>query len=354
MRRAPFSTVRRWAAGALFLIPLICTVFVERAHAEGRVFVDSVGRSVTVPATIERVFAAGPPASVLIYVLAPDKLVGWPGSFLSDRARGVLPSRYANLPGVGSLGGRGATASGESIALLHPDLILDAGNIGKSYISMADRIQTQTNISYVLIDGRIADTPAMLRQAGDLLGVPERAAILASYAETALRETKARIDSQPDSRRPTVYYARSANGLEAGLKGSISAELIDYLGAVNVAENADNGGIGQVSMEQILGWDPDVIVTGSPAFFAEMKQQPLWQSLRAVRENRVYLTPSLPFGWIDGPPGVNRLIGVRWLAARLYPSLFPADLRDAAREFYSLFYGAQLGDDTLAQLLGPS
>lgn len=354
MRSGWFSMARRWDAVAFFLLCLIFVGSPDSVRAEDRVVVDSVGRTVTVPATVERVFAAGPPASVLIYMLAPQKLLGWPGFLMSEKARDVLPPRYANLPGVGSLGGRGATASGESIAALHPDLILDAGSIGQSYISMADRIQAQTHIPYVLIDGRIADTPAMLRRAGDLLGVPERAELLAGYAEKVLGETKGRIDSQTGVHRPTVYYARSANGLEAGLKGSISAELIDYLGAVNVVENGEKGGVGQVSMEQVMGWDPDVIIAGSAAFFDEIHHQPLWQSLRAVREHRVYLAPSLPFGWIDGPPGANRLIGVRWLAARLYPTLFPEDLRNATREFYGLFYDVHLSDEELDHLLGPS
>lgn len=340
---------------AALLALLFCwTMSLAPVSAQERSVTDSVGRTVVLPDRIERVFAAGPPSSVLIYVLAPDKLLGWPGFMMSEKSRGLLPARYANLPGVGSLGGRGATASGETIALLHPDLILDAGSIEKSYVSMADRIQAQTGIPYVLIDGRIADTPRMLRRAGDILGVPERAEILAAYAEKALSETRSRIDGAAGIKRPTVYYARSANGLEAGLKGSISAELIDFLGAENVAGKEEKGGIGQVSMEQILAWDPDVVVAGSPAFLAEIQNQPMWRNLRAVRDGRVFLAPALPFGWIDGPPGVNRLIGVRWLAAKLYPSLFPQDLEPATREFYSLFYGATLSDEALGQILGPS
>jgi iron complex transport system substrate-binding protein len=65
----------------------------------------------------------------------------------------------------------------------------------------------------------------------------------------------------------------------------------------------------------------------------------------------VYLAPLWPFGWIDGPPSVNRLIGVRWLAARLYPSLFPEDLRPVAKEFYRLFYGVDLSDAAFDDLL---
>jgi iron complex transport system substrate-binding protein len=81
---------------------------------------------------------------------------------------------------------------------------------------------------------------------------------------------------------------------------------------------------------------------------------PRWQGLRAVREGRVYLAPGLPFGWFDAPPGVNRLIGVRWLTSVLYPDKFPEDLRSITRDFYSRFYHVDLSDPQLDNLLQPA
>jgi iron complex transport system substrate-binding protein len=57
-----------------------------------------------------------------------------------------------------------------------------------------------------------------------------------------------------------------------------------------------------------------------------------------VRDGRVHLSPKLPFGWVDFPPCVNRLIGLTWLAKLLYPTLFPEDLRALTRDFYARFY----------------
>ncbi|PKU25596.1 iron ABC transporter substrate-binding protein [Telmatospirillum siberiense] len=333
------------------LIGLLVLVSPMGGWAAGRTVVDDAGRKVEIPAVVDHVFAAGPPAGVLVYVVAPEKLMGWP-YLRSEEARAYLAPRYADLPVIGRLAGRGSTASSEMVARLHPDMILDAGSIDPTYVSLAERVQTQTGIPYLLIDGRIADTPAMLRKAGDLLGVPERGNTLAGYAEGVLAEVTGRIASHAGEKRPSVYYARSADGLETGTKGSSNAELIDYLGAVNVAIEGDKGGMGRVSMEQVLRWDPDMIIVDSPVFFAEIAKLPLWRDLRAVREHRVYQAPPFPFGWIDAPPGVNRLIGVRWLAARFYPSLFPEDLSGIVREFYQLFYGVGLSDKALDGLLG--
>lgn len=313
---------------------------------------DGVGRKVDVPAVINRVFAAGPPSGVLLCVLAPEKLVGFPMP-LSDAAKTYLPPVVAAMPVVGNLGGRGSTASEERVAALHPDVILDSGTVNASYVSQADRVQSQTGIAYLLIDGRLADSPALLRKAAVLLGVRERGEALASYAEKTLAEVLGPVRTFGGI-RPKVYYARSADGLETGMAGSISAELIDLLGAVNVAGQGTAGGIGRVSMEQILSWDPDVILAGSPMFLQAVASDPNWQSLRAVREGHVYAPPpSLPFGWIDGPPSVNRLIGLRWLAGRLYPDLIAQDLDAETRAFYHLFYGVDLNDGQLAALLRP-
>jgi iron complex transport system substrate-binding protein len=80
----------------------------------------------------------------------------------------------------------------------------------------------------------------------------------------------------------------------------------------------------------------------------------VWESVAAVLEKRVYLAPSLPFGWFDLPASVNRLIGEHWLAAVMHPESDAArTLRDRTREFYQDFYHVNLGDAQLDELLQP-
>ena len=86
-------------------------------------------------------------------------------------------------------------------------------------------------------------------------------------------------------------------------------------------------------------WAPDAIVSQYPEFVALARRDSLWQSLAAVREGRLFLAPERPFGWLDGPPSVNRLIGVRWLR-RILGGASPAqDWIEEAEEFHRLFYG---------------
>jgi iron complex transport system substrate-binding protein len=131
-------------------------------------------------------------------------------------------------------------------------------------------------------------------------------------------------------------------------------EVLEHVGAINVAAAAGKGGLTKVSVEQVLAWNPDVILTLDPGFFRSVATDPLWSSVKAVRDKRIYLAPGLPFGWFDAPPGVNRLIGVRSLMATLYPRQFPESVRDTTRDFYKLFYHVDLSDAQLDSLLTPA
>ena len=314
------------------------------AHA-AREFTDDAGRKVALPDRVTRVYAAGPPASVLVFALAPDTLIGWTRGFKEDEAKWIAP-KYARLAELGRLTGRGNTANVEVVLKARPDLIVDMGSTSPTFASLADRVQSQTGIPYVLLDGRLDATAQQIEKLANALGVPETGRELSAYARSVIDPILAKIAAVPKDKRPTVYYARGPQGLTTGLAGSINAEMVEFLGATNVA-GQDRGGLANVGLEQVVLWDPEVIVTNDPNFYREVWTLPVWSSIAAVRKKRVYLSPHLPFGWFDYPPGANRLIGLEWLAQILYPRLFGFDLRRDTAEFYRRFYHQE---PTAAQL----
>jgi len=296
---------------------------------------DAAGRNVPVPAKVTRVFPAGPPAAILLYTLAPELLIGWPRANRAEECVYMLPE-ICTRPEVGRITGRGNTANLETVLALKPDLILDVGSTSATFVSLADRVQEQTNIPYALLDGRFASIAKAYRSLGALIGRTEDAEKLARYAEDTLKTILGRIESIPASERPQVYYARAPRGLATGLGGSINVETIEMI-ARNVAGETQ-GGLANVSIEQVLVWNPDVIVTIDQEFAGSVRNDPSWASVKAVRDNRIHLSPKMPFGWVDFPPSVNRLIGLWWLAKILYPERFPEDLRALTADFYSRFY----------------
>jgi iron complex transport system substrate-binding protein len=298
------------------------------------------------------VFVAGPPAAITLYMLAPDKLLGWT-SVMRPLEKPFLPQRYADLPELGRLTGRGNTVNLEGVVALKPDMILDLGSTSATYVSLAERVQEQTRVPTVLLGGRLADTAQTFRQLGAIVGAD--AEKLARYADETLALARQRMAQVPTDKRPKVYFARGPNGLQTGIQGSINVEALDFVPVTNVAaDSLGAGGLVSVSLEQILAWQPDAIVTTSEQFFAAVPGDPLWQSVKAVRDKRVYLSPGLPFGWIDSPPAPNRLIGIRWLGKVLFPALWPEDLRAEARAFYTLFYHQAPTDAQVDALLAGS
>lgn len=327
------------SGGAAVLLPRV---------ARAATVADATGRELPIPAKVARVFPAGPPAAILLYTLAPDLLLGWPRANRPEECAYMLPDVCAR-PEVGRITGRGNTANLESVIALKPDLILDVGSTSATFVSLAERVQQQTAIPYALLDGRFDAIAATYRKLGELTGRQNDSEKLARYADDTIKATTGRIAAIEASARPRVYYARGPRGLVTGLGGSINVETIEML-ARNVA-GGNQGGLANVSIEQVLLWNPDVIVTIDQEFAASVRGDPAWSAVKAVRDGRVHLSPKMPFGWVDFPPSVNRLIGLWWLAKILYPDKFPEDIRVLTRDFYTMFYHRTPSDAQIDQVL---
>src|SRR6056297_405601 len=330
---------------------ILCIFMMITGPVAAREVTDSAGRVVELPDRVVRVFAAGPPASILLYILKPEAMTGWPRA-PHEYERPYLAEPWRDLPETGRLTGRGGEANLERVLQIAPDLIFDFGSVRDTYVDLADRTQAQTGIPYVLIDGRFENTPAALRLMGDILGVPERAERLASHVEGIFARVDAILADVREAERPRVYLARGPEGLETGMKGSINTEIIERAGGRNVADDGGaTRGLVQASMEQVIVANPEIIVTWDRTFFDTVFDDPLWQGIDAVREGRVHLAPTAPFGWIDRPPSLNRIIGLEWMAGLLYPDRWEDDLRADVRDFYQLFYHVDLDEDALDRLL---
>ena len=329
------------------MMRLLLLLFSGTCFAQSPVM-DATGREIRPPAKVERVYAAGPPASMLVFAIAPDKLTGWTRAMRPNEAA-FFAERYAQLPELGRLTGRGNTANVEVVLKAKTDLIVDVGSTGETYASLAAQVQQQTRIPYALFDGRIESTPAALRALGGLMGNEANAEKLAAWYERELTDAKQRVARAKE--HPLVYYGRSPSGLQTGGKGSINVEALDFLGARNAAAEV-RAGLVTVSFEQVILWDPEVIFTTDPNYWKSVWTDPRWRAVKAVAAKRVYLSPHLPFGWFDFPPGANRLLGIWWAGKLLYPETFDIDLRAKVIEFHRLFYHQEPSASQLDALLG--
>lgn len=178
---------------------------------------------------------------------------------------------------------------------------------------------------------------------------------LAVEAKTILDRAKAANEEISEDKRVKVYWAMGDKGGNTNARESFHSQALQLLPVINVADiEANNkGGGSEVSMEQILNWDPDVILVDSPELMDFIQKDSSWQSLRAIKEERAYLIPSIPYGFLYNPPSVNRLMGLDWLGKLLYPEAKAYDFKieDQLKNFYQHFYHIELSVDQIAEVL---
>ncbi len=327
-----------------------------------RTITDHAGREVSIPtaSTIERVYFTSPLGQVFIFSLKPEVQAGTGISFTKQELE-MMPDYMAGLPNLGSLSGNGEIDREELIAR-DVQIVFSVSGISltAANISDAEKLQDQTGIPVVLVDGSFDRIATAYRFLGDILGVQDRAEDLAGYLEKIYAEVTATVGGLSEDRKTKVYYAEGPLGLQTEPDESQHALSFAVAGAKNVAAVEANQGLGMsnVSLEQVVAWDPEVIVAWDDVIRGGadeiIRTKETWATISAVKNGRVYTMPNSPFAWLDRPPGVNRFIGIQWLANVLYPDLYDVDMVEATQEFYRRMYWIELSDDQALELLGNS
>lgn len=320
-----------------------------------RQFTDMMGNQVTIPAKVNKVYCTSPIGTYMMYTISPDKLIGWNSAMTEDAMQYINP-KYKDLPVLGGNMGNKNTYNTEYIIGLKPDIILSVGQKGQNIASITELSQ-QTGIPVVNLDYSLGETEAAYRMLGDILDNASRGNTLADYIKTSLSNTKSMVDKVPSGEKVKVYYAESADGLSTDGSDSMHTEVFGFLNATNVVTlNTAAVGMGtKVSMEQVLAWDPDVIIAnpgmGGNDFLKTVYTDSNWASISAVKNKRIYEAPSLPFNWFDRPPCVARVLGAEWLANKLYPKHVKVDLKSDVKKFYKTFYQVDITDDQATALI---
>ncbi|QEM68963.1 ABC transporter substrate-binding protein [Geobacter sp. FeAm09] len=333
----------------LFL--LLNLILAPSLHA--REITDMAGRRVVVPDVIRRVFTSSPPATYMMYALDPTLLVGSNYSVKEQDKRFLRPE-FTRLPVAGGMFGQGHTVNMETLLALKPDIVLSWSTWGSKADELFVERMRKAGIPTVFIKlDRLEDYPDAFRFMGDLFGRRERAKQLGTYASETLRTMAGIAARIPEKERLRVYYAEGTDGLSTEGEKSWHAQLIPMAGGKNVHKGgqSDQAGMEKVSMEQVLMYNPDVILTHDRIFYASLAKDRRWHDVRAVAGKRVYLIPTVPFNWFDRPPSFMRLLGLKWLAGTLYPKRYPLDIRTETRKFYRLFLGVELSERDIREIL---
>ena len=321
-----------------------------------REFTDDCGRTVTIPSDVKSVAVTGPLTQIYMVSIGSDIMAGSSNSYSED-AEKYLPERLFTIPELGQLYGGKGTMDLEALLAANPDFIVDVGEPKGSMAEDLDGLSEQTGIPFVHIDATMLTAPAAYRRLGELLGMQDKAEEVAVYLEGALAEVDEimqKVDA--DGARKKLVYCLGDKGLNVLAEASFHAETLKLV-ADNVAVLDDvvsSGAGNEVDMEQLMIWNPDVIIFAPDSVYSQVGDDPTWQQLDAIKNGEFFATPTGPYGWLQSPPSVQRYLGMLWLCSLLYPDYCSYDLQETVTEYYSIFYGHELTAEEYSLLTADS
>jgi iron complex transport system substrate-binding protein len=202
--------------------------------------------------------------------------------------------------------------------------------------------------------------------AGNLYGgeAKERAKAFVDYFDSKLNFIKSRLDKLPASERPTVVHISSYPPLIVDGGPSLIGEWIKLGGGTDAAASVSGTHV-SVSIEQLLAWNPDVLIIQTPggdlglaansaqSVIDTLAKAPGWKDLQAVKNHRVHFNPQGMYPWDRFGP--EEALHIQWVAKTLHPDLFKdLDMRAETSNFYKTFFNYTPSDTELDQILQAS
>lgn len=321
----------------------------EPAAPETVSFTDSIGRTVTVPAKIEKIAVSGPLAQIVLFALCPDKFVGIANAWDVSAAQ-FLTAEYYNLPELGQLYGGKGELNLETLLASGAQVVIDVGEPKDSAVSDLDALQEQTGLPFVHVSASIATMGDAYRKLGELLGLEDEAETLAAYCDDIYARTQSIAQSVE---KANLLYITGDQGLNVIAQNSYHAEIIDLLSNnLAVVDDPSSKGTGnEVDMEQILKWNPDVILFAPGSIYATVADDPVWQQVTAIKNGAYYEVPQGPYNWMGFPPSVQRYLGMMWMAQLLYPETAQYDLYAETANYFKMFYHCDLTQEQFDALV---
>ncbi|HAM4285801.1 TPA: ABC transporter substrate-binding protein [Escherichia coli] len=334
----------------LLLIFLLSLSFTTQAE---QTFTDQIGREVKVPDKVDRIVVLQHQTlNLLVQMNATDKIVGvmsnWKQQLGSNYAR--LAPELSNKASLGDL----THVDAEKLVALHPQVVfvtnyapqemidkISSLGIPAVAISLRHDDEGERNkLNPVMADEEQAYVKGLyegIMLIGNIINKPEEAKALIKATENGRRMVSNRLQLLPEEQRVRAYMANPE--LTTYGSGKYTGLMMKHAGAVNVAASTIKG-FKQVSIEQVIEWNPQVIFVQNryPAVVNEIQSSPQWQVIDAVKNHCVYLMPEYAKAW--GYPMPEAMgIGELWMAKKLYPEKFnDVDMHKIVNGWYRTFY----------------
>jgi iron complex transport system substrate-binding protein len=310
-----------------------------------RQIVDMTGRKVNIPLKVTRVVGTGGAVDEWILLLgSPEKLVATSNAVKSNPWYIRAYPKIKDVPTpIGA-----SDVNMEELLKTKPEVAILLSGMSP----MQSKIE-KSGIPFVVLERR---NPEELMRgimiAGQILGPKEakRAAQFCSYYRANIHQVLTKTAYLPEERRLKVYCGSGTKPLSTEGKESIVTSWIELAGGENVAaENGLTGMSQPVSMENIIAWNPDVIIT-SPEGKNAILNDLSWSVINAVKKKRVYINPKGVYSW--GVRSADEALQVLWAAKVIHPELFSdIDMVKETKLFHKNYYNYAMSDEDAERML---
>jgi iron complex transport system substrate-binding protein len=338
--------VKRYLSFLFVVLPLLAA-----GPGETVTITDMLGRKVTMPKTIHRVLALHPIPTGLLAILAPQIQVSIDSYFQRSLKTHQFEYTAAEYERLGKLPVTGTYFNGlstEQILELSPDVVITMR--GDTNI---DKEQRRTGIPFFAVSKAPTSSYATsIRLIGQIVGQQKRAGEMADFWAAIIRSVEDKTAKA--TRHPTVMYiGKDSNTIGTPGKDTVFGSTIDTAGGHNVGDELPPAFASKesntVSMEQVVKWNPDVIIASGAAVRNRIMTDPQWRLLKAVEAGRVYAPRAYA-----GLDGLQAVLGMVWAQGVLLEgddAAAEARLTSVMQSYYKLFYGHAL---TAAQIAQPA
>ena len=310
---------------------------------------DSIGREVEVPRNVERIAALYSFAGYAVCLFGRgNDLVAVPGGLQRDKLLIRLFPQVANA----SVPRTGGAINAEELLKIKPDLVLVRSD------TVVDEREAEkldsAHIPYLVIDFSTMDEQrATLMMIGKAIGREAEAKSYDEYYAGIVDRVTRVTNDIPDAEKVRLYYSENQANRTTDTS-SVAADWTKASGVINVSVGQDLQQVDSdyyASIEQILLWDPEVIIANETAAYDLIKGHPQWSAVKAVQDGKVYHMPNGISRW--GHPGsVETPMALLWTAKTVYPDKFAdVDIEEETRYYYQTFFNMDLDDETIAVIL---
>lgn len=349
-----------FAGAALVLALLLGTLVLLKpkpaktvAPGKTRWITDMYGNKIQVPDPLERVALFGGPTGQIAYLLgARNQLCAVTSSIKGSRLINSFDPSIQELPGPRSTSGH---INIEALLVSKPQLVV-AGTLDGSIV------EKKTGIPVAYTESSMSHGLDLLKREirfyASVFNKEERGEKYLSYLDRTISFIKSRTADIPADKRLKVFNGYGPGHLVTLGGDTFMHERIVTAGCVDAAASVNTSGVkeglhsglSEMSMEKVLGWDPDILVidSGRPE---ELYSDPRWNNIKAVRNRRVYKQPVGIFIW-DRPTAEAAVLYPLWLAKTAYPERFrDVDLISEVKKFYGEIISFQLSDQQARDIL---